>query len=63
MGCHESLQLFGVGAGWWFPSGFFGGWVEIVREVLRIGMTNLPLRREPCVGLMAMKLVSICSVA
>jgi len=39
---HVHLELVGVGALWWLPSRFLGVGVEVVRQVLGVGDTDLP---------------------
>jgi hypothetical protein len=45
MESHEGLELFGVGSSRGLPSRLLGGWIEVIWQVLGIGVTNLPLRR------------------
>lgn len=47
---HVRFDLVGVGAGGWFPAGFFGGGVEVVGKVLGVGVPDFPLGGEASVG-------------
>jgi hypothetical protein len=62
---HVMLELLGVGAGGGFPSRQLLGRVEVVGEVLGVGVTDLPTRRKTGVSLSSQKLVNgrKCSVA
>jgi hypothetical protein len=48
---HVKLQLFGVGVLRGFPSGLVSLGIKIVREILGIGVTNLPVGRQSSVCL------------
>lgn len=48
---HVVLELLGVGAGWGFPSRDLVDRVEVVGEVLGVGVTDFPVGRQPGVGL------------
>ena len=39
---HVCFYFFGIGAGGWFPAGFFGGGVEVVGEVFGVGVADFP---------------------
>ncbi len=39
---HVGFYFFGIGAGGGFPAGFFGGGVEVVREVFGVGVADFP---------------------
>ena len=39
---HVCFYFFGIGAGGGFPAGFFGGGVEVVGEVFRVGVADFP---------------------
>ena len=43
---HVGFYFLGVGAGGWFPAGFFGAGVEVVGEVFGVGMADFPLGGE-----------------
>lgn len=43
---HIVFECFAIRAGRRFPSGVFGGSVEIVRKILAVGMSNLPSSRQ-----------------
>lgn len=51
VGGHVVLELFGVGAGGGFPSRQLLGRVEVVGEVLGVGVSDLPARRKTGVSL------------
>jgi hypothetical protein len=48
---HVKLQFFRVGIFGWFPSGLMSFGIEIVGKILGIGVTNLPVGRQPSVRL------------
>lgn len=48
---HEGLELFGIGSGRGLPSRLLGGRIEVIWQILRIGVTNLPFRRKSSIGL------------
>lgn len=48
---HVGLELLGVGTRWGLPAGFFGGAVEVVWEVFRVGVADFPGGGEAGVGL------------
>jgi len=39
---HVRFYFLRVGAGGWFPAGFLGGGIEVIGEVLRIGVADFP---------------------
>ena len=43
---HVSFYFVRVGAGGRLPAGFFGAGVEVIREVLRVGVAHFPLIGE-----------------
>ena len=47
---HVRFYLVGIRTGGWFPARFFGGGVEVVGEVFRVGVTDFPLGGEAGVG-------------
>ena len=47
---HVGLYLFRVGAGRGLPAGFLGGGVEVVGQVLGVGVSDFPLGGETGVG-------------
>ena len=47
---HVGLYLVRVGAGRGFPAGFLGGGIEVVGQVLGVGVPDLPLGGETGVG-------------
>lgn len=51
MGGHVMLELLGVGSLWGFPSRDLLGGVEVVGEVLGVGMANFPVGRKTGVSL------------
>lgn len=48
---HVQFQFLSVGVGRRFPARFFGGGVEVVGEVLGVGVANLPASRKSRVSL------------
>lgn len=51
VGSHIMLKLLGIGAGGRFPSRELLGGVEVVGEVLGVGVSDLPSRRKTGVSL------------
>lgn len=51
VGGHVVLQLLRVGAGGGFPAGDLVGGVEVVGQVLGVGVADLPAGGETCVSL------------
>lgn len=49
MGCHVGLEFVRVGSGRGFPARLFGGGIEVVGEVLRVGVAHFPAFWETCV--------------
>ena len=47
---HVGLYLVRVGTGRGFPAGFLGGGVEVVGQVLGVGVSDFPLGGEPGIG-------------
>lgn len=50
---HVCLEFLGVGVLGWLPSRLMGLGIEVVREILGVGMSHLPVGRKACVGLLA----------
>lgn len=48
---HVDFQFIGIGFRRWLPTRLFCGRVEIVWEILRVGMANFPTGGKTCVGL------------
>jgi hypothetical protein len=48
---HVYFQLIGIGFRRWLPARLFCRRVEIVWEILRVGMANFPTGGKTCVGL------------
>lgn len=48
---HVDFQFIGIGFRRWLPARLFCGRVEIVWEILRVGMANFPTGGKTCVGL------------
>lgn len=49
---HEDLQFLSVSVFGRFPSRLVGFVVEVVWEILGVGVSNLPVWRKTCVGLL-----------
>lgn len=60
VGGHVVLQFVGVGAGGRFPAGDLFEGVEVVGEVLGVGVADLPVGRQPGVGLGGEKVSCFC---
>lgn len=59
---HVMLELLGVGARGGLPSRQLLGRVEVVGEVLGVGVTDLPTRRKTGVSLSSQKLVNASDI-
>jgi hypothetical protein len=51
--CHIDLEGFCVRVRWRLPAGFLRGRIEVVREILGVGVANLPTRGETCLYLLS----------
>lgn len=51
--CHVGLELLSVGSRGWFPSRQFLAFVEVVGEVLGVGVSNFPSSGETVICLCA----------
>lgn len=49
---HVALELLSIGSWRWFPLRLFQGFVEVVGEVLRLGVANFPSGWKTCVSLL-----------
>jgi hypothetical protein len=48
---HVDFEFFGIGFRRWLPARLFCRRVEVVWEILRVGMANFPTGRKTCVSL------------